>query len=466
MDWKSRVRVVVLHGIYDAFFTLALLVASPYLLYRIVTSGRFRAGLCQRFGFIPRRRSPDRPCLWIHGVSVGEIQTAEALIEELGRRHPDVEIVLSTTTATGQKVARRRHPDRTIFYYPLDFSLVTHRVIRRIRPDAILLMELEIWPNFLLACALRQLPVAVVNGRISQKSFVGYRRLRRILPEPFGRVSLYCVQTEEYSERLLALAVDREKIFVTGNMKYDNISTESAWTARAALESRFGIAATDRVLIGGSTHSGEEEALVEIYRKLRRRHPGLRLVVAPRHPQRAQEVRQIIERRGLRCLAKTDLDAESISPRGDEVILLDTVGDLPVVYALGTLVFVGGSLIPHGGQNMMEPAAHGKPVLFGLHTFNFREDVAILLEHEAAIQVSDADDLATQIARLLSDEAAARVMGERAQAVIRERKGATKRIADLLEDHLGHRFDTQRRSGGSGDESNASEAPAALPVLE
>ncbi|MHC4469914.1 MAG: 3-deoxy-D-manno-octulosonic acid transferase [Planctomycetota bacterium] len=426
----SRSQIYFLQVVYDLFYLLVVILISPYLLYKFVTSPKHRAGLTQRLGALPPL--PDRgPRVWIHGVSVGEVLAAKSLVDVLARELPDHDIVISTTTKTGQEVARKHYPGKQVFYYPLDFSWSTRRVLKTVRPQAVILMELEIWPNFLLSTWVTNVPVLLVNGRISHRSFRQYVFLQRVIPEPMDRVLLYCVQTRTYAERFLRVGVRPDRIHVTGTIKFDTIATEGVEELREEIRGELGIGAEDRVLMAGSTHPTEEETLHRIFRKLVREHPEFRFIVVPRHPERLDDVEAALRNGGSDVVRKTRIGksaGKSVRP----VILVDTMGELARIYAAADLVFVGGSLIPHGGQNMMEPAGLGRTVLFGPHIQNFQESVDILLDARAAVMVRDAGELEAEIFRMVREPGLAAEMGALARQVVVDNKGASERIMDLI----------------------------------
>lgn len=435
-----------------------LLLASPLLAARVLPKRgrRHLAGLRERLGECPVRRS-DRPCVWIHGVSVGEVRVAGLLLEPLARALPDHEIVISTTTGTGQEVARRAYPERRVIYYPIDFSWAVRRTLDAIRPDLVVLVELEIWPNFLVEARRRGVAVALANGRISEKSFRGYRHVRGWLFDPLGKIGRFCVQTETYADRFLRLGIPARSIVVTGSMKYDQISTEGA--DPAATRRDMGLGLEDVVLIGGSTHPGEERALIETYRGLRARHPDLRLVLVPRHTERAPEIERLVldslpgvQRRSQRLAGQVTAPL----PPG-HVLLVDTIGELGRLYAAADVVFVGGSLIPHGGQNILEPVALGKPTVFGPSWDNFKEPVERLLRAQGVREVRDQGDLGRVLGHLLETPGEARAMGERGRQAILAARGATARtVAELTAFLAEHRRQLRvRRRGGGGSPAPA-----------
>ena len=424
---------------YDLLYVLALVLFLPFWLFKIASSRRWRAGLGQRLGAVPAREG-TRPCLWIHGVSVGEVLAANTLVSAIRAAMPDWEVVVSTTTRSGNEVARRTFPDLRVFFFPLDFSLSTHRVLDRIRPSAVLLLELEIWPNFLLSTSRRGIPVFLVNGRITERSVRGYRWLQRVIPEPLDRIGLYAVQAPLYRERFLALGIPAERVFVTGTLKFDTVDIEGAEARRAEFARLLGVSPGDWVLVAGSTHEGEEQAVLAAFRAVAARAAasgagGARLVLAPRHLERVAAVEATVRAAGLVPVRRTAL-GENGAGR-EAVVVLDTMGELRALYAVADAVFVGGSLVPHGGQNPMEPAGLGKPVLTGPHTWNFDEVVEALSASGGLEVVGDAPALEAAVLRLHRDRAESARRGAAARDAVLRGRGATKRTLDLVRARLG-----------------------------
>ena len=424
----------LLHLAYDVILTAVLILGLPYFLFRLATSRRYRTGLRQRFGFVPVREAKG-PCLWIHGVSVGEVKAAGPLIQAMKERFAGVELVLSATTPTGYALAKRLYPDLLTVYYPLDFSFAVKRAFRRLRPGWVVLMELEIWPNLLRHANRHGVAVAVVNGRISSRSYRGYRKLQSFLPQ-FSRIGHYCVQNATYRERFLSLGVDEGRISITGNVKFDNLETAPGETGDADLARTCGVDYELPVIVAGSTHSGEEAAAWRAFQELSRRGHETRWILAPRHPERVPELVAELRELGASPVRLTELRAAGRGAGSEDLVVVDTIGELEQVYALATLVFVGGSLVPTGGHNMLEPAALGKAVVFGPHTFNFEAETELVLSRAAAFQVEDEEGMVDTLARLLADRAEIEAVGERAIAAIRENGGATDRTLEALERHV------------------------------
>ncbi|MEE9606033.1 MAG: 3-deoxy-D-manno-octulosonic acid transferase [Candidatus Scalindua sp.] len=427
--------------IFDSIYLTASVLGAPYILFKMLTSERHRSGLYQRFGIVSERTS-KKPGIWIHGASVGEVITAKSIVEKIDREFPEWETFISTTTNTGYSVAKQNFSGKPIFYFPVDLSWITRKVLRRIRPSCIILIELEIWPNFLVSVYEKNIPLIIVNGRISNKSFKAYRIISRISGAFYNsltnKMNTYCARTELDAQRFRDLGISSEQVFVTGTMKYDNIPTHTNENSKNELADLFRIKDNDLILIGGSTHEGEEEILLRIFERLSKTYPNLRLIIAPRHIERTRDVSRLIEKKGFTPVLKTSVDSSNYSWQNSkkEIILIDTVGDLEKIYALSDYVFVGKSLVPSGGQNMMEPAGLGKPVIFGPHVFNFKEEVGMLLRNEAAKMVETEDELCGTIEFFIKNPEAAKEMGLRAQGVVSEKRGATEKNMDIIREIL------------------------------
>lgn len=423
----------------DLVYLVLLLLASPWLIFAAVVRGKYRDGWGQKLlGRVPRRLG-QRRCLWLHAVSVGEVNLLAPLLERIERACPEVECVISTTTRTGYELARRKYSPRTVFYYPLDFSWAVQRALRRIRPDCLLLAELELWPNLLAAAARRGVRVALVNGRMSDRSFRGYRRLRPLVARWLRRVNLLAVQSQQYAERFLALGADPRRVRVTGSVKFDGATTDRLNEHSRRLARLWHLSDNQPVFLAGSTQAPEERLALEAFRLLRPEFPELRLIVVPRHPERFAEVAELLSQSGLPWTRRSTL-SEGLPP-GDpaSILLVDTVGELGAWWGTATVGFVGGSMGSRGGQNMIEPAAYGVAVCFGPHTSNFRDVVELLLRREAAVVVEDGEQLRDFVRRCLEQPEFAAGLGSRAQQLVREQAGATDRTVALLGDLLGAR---------------------------
>lgn len=432
-----------------AYFT-ALGLASPLILYKALLGSRHVRGMSRRLSFV---LPEPGPCVWVHGVSVGEVLAAKSFVKALSAALPGREIVISTSTSTGQDVARKAFPGHRVIYFPIDFSWSVRRYFRRLMPELVVLVEGDLWPNFLERAEKANVPVVVINGRLSERSARRWSLVPQVFRRLFQKVTCFAVQSIDYARRFESVGVRVDRLKVTGLMKYDNLPRPGDINAQG-LRERMGIDSTAPVLIAGSTHDPEEGELLAIFKDLREAHPGLRLILAPRHNERSDEIERLILSQGLSCTRYSRLGAAT--PDSSSVILVDVLGELGRLYGAADLCFVGGSLIPHGGQNMLEPACLAKPVLFGPHVFNFTEIVKDLLGHDAAVQVMDRAELKSVLDRLLTDRNAAEALGRRALETIDARRGATSATVTLVSELLharesvGHRQKTPRESLAKG----------------
>lgn len=425
-------RAVPMRLLLDFAYSLGLAIASPWVLYRLVRSGGWR-DLPARLG--ARLGEPVEGSIWLHGSSAGEVSLLRPLVETLERERPGVPIIVSAYTATGLAAARKAFPRHRVILFPLDLSFVVRRFMRRFDPRLVVIVESEYWPNFLLAARRRCVPVAVLNGKISARSFRAYRR-SVVVPRVLRGLELIAVQNEEHAERLRRLGVDAERIHVTGNMKYDLAAAGEGAAARAAARRQLRYGDDCLVVIGGSLHPGEPEALIDAFAGARRGRDAA-LVLVPRYPADADAVAARVAESGLAAVKKTDIDAGRAEPPGaDGVLVVDTIGELGRLYAAADIAFVGGSLhfrgSNKGGHNLMEPAILGVPVLFGPYNFSFKETVDDLLARDAGILVRDADELRHALDSLLEDPERRRSVGERARRVVLDGQGATARNFALL----------------------------------
>ncbi len=422
----------LLHGAYDLVWLAALVLLAPWFGLRAAFDARFRRLSRERLALDTPRLAPRRRVL-IHGVSVGEVKGAAPLVRALEEHDPELDIVICTTTATGLEVARQTFPTRTIVRFPIDLSWCVRRFLRAIAPSTVVLIELEIWPNFLRECNRLGAPVAVVNGRITAQSFDRYHWFRQTLPQ-FNRISLFCVQLEEYAERFRRLGGAPERVLVTGNMKADGLLREPTPAHRAKVAELRELLSIDDArptLVAGSTHEPEESWFVLACRQSA---PAARLVVVPRHPPRAGEVQRALSALGAPPQLLTELRRTRTPADPGRPAVVDTIGELEAIYALADVVFVGGSLIPHGGQNMLEPAAHSRAVLYGPHVDNFRQEAALLESEGAALRVSGREELAQALASLSTDAERRERMARAGAAAVQRQKGATALTLRALAD--------------------------------
>ncbi len=417
----------------DLLYIALLLACTPIFLWRGWRNGKYRDGWSEKFlGTSPRRVS-DRPCVWFHAVSVGEVLLLKPLVAELGRRRAGWEIVISTTTTTGLAVARRTFPDLVTFYAPLDFSWSTRRAVARVRPTLLALVELELWPNLIASAKRSGAGVAVINGRLSERSFRGYRKIRWTLTKTLKRIDSVSAQSEDYAGRFVALGVPRPHVRVTGSVKYDGLESDRGNPATSRLRRELGLSPSDLVFVAGSTMEGEEEAALDAYLRARADHPRLRLVVVPRHAERFDRVAASLESRGVVVQRRSRPGKVAQITGEPPVVLIDTLGELAAVWGLADVAFVGGSLLPgRGGQNMMEAAAFGSSVLFGPHTENFKDAVEGLLSLGGARRVRSASDLADALSEDLDDPEAAAVRGASGRSFVLAQNGAARKtLAEL-----------------------------------
>jgi 3-deoxy-D-manno-octulosonic-acid transferase len=418
-------------GLYSCALFLVLVLGMPYWLLRMASSGKYREGLSGRLGRIPPRLlAPAKAgqTIWMHAVSVGEVLAAASLIKELHTRAPELRVVLSTTTRTGQRLARERVGEDCAFYYPLDFAWIVRRYLAALRPGMIVLVETEFWPNALTQFGRAKIPVVVVNGRISDRSYHRYLRLQKLWKRILANLTLVLAQSEQDVERLRAIGVAPGRVFFGGNLKFDVRAVKDAPVTSAL---RANLPKGARVLVCGSTMEGEEELLLAAFREIAQANPKLIMVLAPRHPERFDRVAELLRSRKQRFVRRSQWIAKPAKLKLGTVVLLDSIGELASVYSLASVAFVGGSLTPNGGHNPLEPAQFGVPVVMGPHYENFRAIVNRLLEAEA-LKIAQPENLVPMLALLLQDQNLAAMMGVRGMEVFDNQTGATDRAAEAI----------------------------------
>ncbi|MCI0360241.1 MAG: 3-deoxy-D-manno-octulosonic acid transferase [Planctomycetaceae bacterium] len=416
----------------NIIYLLLLAVASPWLAWQAWRTGKYREGWGAKFLGRVLQRTGSAHCLWIHAVSVGEVNLLATLIERWERLHPEWEIVISTTTHTGLALAQKRYAPRTVFYCPLDFTWAVGRAMRAVRPDLVVLTELELWPNLIRAARQHGAKVAVINGRLSEKSYRGYRRIGWLVQRVLAQVDLIAVQNGEYAQRFFALGAPSEAVHTTGSIKFDGARTDRNNPDTVRLALLAGIAADDVVFLAGSTQDPEESLALDAYEQLVAAHPRLRLILVPRHPERFDAVAELLNCRGIRWQRRSRLDVDRADP-GARVLLVDAVGELGAWWGAAQIAFVGGSMGQRGGQNMIEPSAYGAAVSFGPNTWNFHDVVSQLLAHQAAIMVQDGRKLTEFVRRCLEDPGFAAELGLRARTLVLQQQGAADRTISLLD---------------------------------
>ncbi|MBI4241105.1 MAG: 3-deoxy-D-manno-octulosonic acid transferase [Candidatus Rokubacteria bacterium] len=420
-----------MYVLYTLGIALAVLAYLPMLLARRLGHSGAARFFRQRFGHLDGL--PPAPRCWIHAVSVGEAIAAIPLVEGIRRLWPGVNIVVSTQTVTGAAIVRDRLARlATHCYFPLDLPGPIKRALRAISPVFFVALETELWPNFFRELHRRGIPAMVANGRISDRSFRRYRLVRRFMGRLLRQIGMFGMQSVEDARRIIALGALPERVVVTGNLKIepppDQVGADSLWRRL------LGLAGTEPVWVAGSTHRGEEEVVLDALRELQPRYPSLVVVLAPRHPERVSEVERLIQVRGLEPIRRTALPMR-VGPR--TVIVLDTVGELAQLYQIASVVFVGGSLVPSGGHNMLEPALRRKPVVFGPHTENFRESAELLLARGGALLVRDGRELQAAVQRLLDDPELRRSVGQAGFEAVAGRQGGVRETLELLERLVG-----------------------------
>lgn len=421
---------------YDLLYGLAALVGWPWLIWRRIRRGPGSLALGERFGHVPPR-PVSAHCIWIHGVSLGEINATRTLVSTIHRRSPATTVVVSSTTRTGLDRAREMFPRLVVFRFPLDFSWMIRRTLRAVRPSVIVLMELEVWPNLIEVATRAGIPVVIANGRItSERSMRNFQRpvLRSVAGRMFRQLRWVGAQDEAYAERFRALGVPGDRVEVSGSLKYDSAEVSDFIEGQDKLAAELTLDPRRPIWVCGSTGPGEEAILLDAYSRLVQRHAGLQLVLVPRKPERFAEVSDLVVARGFACLHRSGKPPR-VPPTVAEpvaVFLGDTMGELRKFYSLASIVFVGRTLVPMGGSDLMEVAALAKPILVGPHTENFAEAAALLQSAGAVRVVGDAGALEAGVDELLRDAEIRRRMGDAGRAAVVSRQGATERTVDVL----------------------------------
>jgi 3-deoxy-D-manno-octulosonic-acid transferase len=419
--------------LYSFLMLLVLVALSPYFVYQALRHNKYVGSLGQRLGYLPVSFNLDGDeSIWVHAVSVGEVLAARPLISELRRRYPKLRLFLSTTTLTGQQLARRNVSDvDAVFYFPFDWTVTARRTLNLVRPRLFVMVDTEIWPNLLRECRRRGVKTVLVNGRISYRSFPRYRLIRPFFRRVLADVDRFCVQGEETARRLEFLGADPARIVVTGSVKFDSLDAGPTPGRGPERVLRFFRMSPGRpVLVAGSTIKGEEESIVHAFNGLRRRGTNALLILAPRQPQRFAEVERLCRHEGLLTVRRSELPIDA-EPRADAVVL-DTIGELAQLYQVATVVFVGGSLVPSGGHNILEPAVFGKPIVFGPHMENFAEIAAAFIANGAAVQLRSDRELDEAIVSLMDDPVRRARLGAAARALVDANRGAKDKTLAVI----------------------------------
>lgn len=431
--WESTLVIVI-----DILYFVILLVISPFILYRMYTKKKYWGTLKERLGWIshlPEKKNT----IWIHGVSVGEIKSAWELIQNLKKVLPEREIIVSATSTAGKRVARDIYPDCLVIPYPLDFSWVISRYIRRFNPSLVILVELEIWPNFLQKMYQAKIPVVLVNGRLSQRSFQGYYYyLRNFFPWMTRAICRFAIQNDLYFERFLKIGIEKEKLQVTGNMKFDAINPVKWMAEKERICRNLSIAPHFKVVVMGSSHAQEEEILLSCYQKFVDNFPEVRAIIVPRHPDRTEEIARLVRQYGFIPVKKSSIENGEFHFDSGYIVIGDIMGELATIYTVAYVTIIGGSFIPHGGQNFVEPASIEKAVICGPFMNNFPE-IAMFLEQKALLQLKSSDEFYDAMVDLLRFPDKVQEIGARAQRLIKQSQGSSWRNCQLcLEALEGH----------------------------
>lgn len=424
--------------LYSIVYTIGFIVLLPRFLVDAVTKGKYAAGFKQRLGFLPAFNSKGKKVVWLHCVSVGETNAARPLAQKIKQDFPDLSLVVSTTTRTGQELARTAFAELAdqIFYFPFDWKFTVNRALHRIKPSVVLLMETELWPNFIRQAYHNGAHLCIVNGRLSEKSHTRYGKVKKFIRRILGYLDLALMQENGYATRLMSLGIRASKVRVTGNLKFDHDLDKDETALTDELRERFGIRTDEPLIIAASTHSPEEKWILDAFKELKTNKPDLRLMVAPRHPERFDDVTTEIEKTGFILARRSKPDS---ADKTAEVILLDSIGELRAAYPLAEIVFVGGSLIPHGGQSIFEPAAAGRAIITGPHTGNFDAAIKEFLDKDALIQLPQVahnevvQTLAETLNNLLSDVPNRSTLGSNALAAVDRNRGAVNKTIEYLQ---------------------------------
>jgi 3-deoxy-D-manno-octulosonic-acid transferase len=425
--------LLFMYALYSALLALSLTVTLPYWLLQMMRHGKYRAGLRQRFGAVPPTLigRGEQPVIWVHAVSVGEVVASSGVVKALQQKFPSHRVLISTTTSTGQKLAAQRFGAENVFYFPLDFAFAIRPYLDVLRPELVVVAETEFWPNFLRLAKRSGARIAVINCRISDRSFPGYKRLRfwlpRLLEKTLQNVDCFLAQTEEDRKRLVEIGAAETKVTVAGNLKFD-VAPPPSPKIVATLRESFDHSGAEPVLVCGSTLEDEEGSLLSAFRTILSSHPKAVMMLAPRHPERFSEVAALVESLGFRMWRRSLWGGE---PLAGGVFLVDSIGELAAIYSLATVAFIGGSLVPRGGHNILEPALHGVPIVTGNHYENFR-DVVNFFASRNAVRIVGLAELPLVFMELIESGDERATLGRNALAALESQRGATDRTVSAL----------------------------------
>lgn len=421
----------------DFIYLIAAGAYSPVALYRRLKHDRYRKGWDHRFGKVPKTQ-PGRKCIWIHAVSVGEVNATKTIVTQLQEKFSDTDILITTTTDTGFARANKLYAEKhRVCYFPFDFSFVMRKAFARIRPTLCILMELEVWPNLAALATKLNVPVIVANGRISDRSFGRYKLIAPLIRKMFRKITLVLAQTDEYAERFITLGCPADKVKVVGSLKYDTAEITNMVSGSNELAAELNIAG-EKLFVAGGTGNDEEKIIIEAFKELHKQFKDLRLVIVPRKPERFDEIAELIKNQGFKLQRYSEIKGKAPADKtdSDTIILGDTMGDLRKFYSLASIVFTGRSLVPMGGSDMAEAAALGKCTIFGPHAFNFRHTVDALLKGDGAILANDGYELQKIVQKCLTESDYAQKIANKGQQIIRDNQGATVKTIEKIEELL------------------------------
>ena len=411
------------------------MIAIPFLVYRALRYGKNRRGWVQKlFGIIPRRpdRKENQNCIWFHAVSVGEINLLGVVLERMQKQLPGWHFAISTTTETGYSLACKSYPNHQVFFCPIDFSWAVNQVLRRLNPGLVVLAELELWPNIVRQARKRAVPMAIINGRLGEKSYTGYQRIRFLMNRILSKIDLIAVQNEVYADRFKSLGARPEVVVQTGSVKFDGAVFDKSNELTRRLEKRAGLTDDDFVFVAGSTQPNEDRIAVDVWSRLVVKHPNLKLVLVPRHPRKAARVSEYLSQKQIAFSKRSDLKPGANFDPDANVLVIDVIGELSGWWGCADVAYVGGSIGNRGGQNMIEPAAFGLPVCFGPNTRNFKDVVGMLLAEDAARVVKNRKQLADFVEMAISNQVASQKMGAVARRVVLQQQGAADRTVEHI----------------------------------
>lgn len=435
LEWLS-----LSYFLYSLVLAVGMLLSLPYWLYQILLQGKYRSGFGARMGKVPARLVAGaggmRRVIWVHAVSVGEVLAVSGLVAQMQQNFPKHRVLVSTTTDTGQELARKRFGEDSVFYFPMDFAFAIRSYLKALQPELVVLAETEFWPNFLHLAHSGGARIAVVNARISDRSWPSYQRFRWALRRMLVQVDLFLAQTAEDSARLQSIGAEAGRVQVTGNLKFD-VSVPTPPPIVESLRRSLAAEGAGPVLVCGSTVEDEEPPLLKAFENLRVGHPRAVMILAPRHPERFDDVAILVQQLGIPSFRRSQWQGEALA---GAVLLVDTIGELAALYALADVAFVGGSLVPRGGHNIIEPAQHGVAIVTGSHMENFR-DIVALFQSRDAVRIVSLSELPLMLMQLLADDSERRALGQRAEQTMRSQAGATQRtmaaLKTLMAEHRG-----------------------------